>query len=67
MCVCVCVCVSVGMCTRNSFCVRTSEYTCTVEPLYNERLWEQSFGPYTEVAFVEGLFCTQTVHWELGS
>ncbi len=30
--------------------------------LLNRHLWEQGFGPYTEVAFVEGLFCTQTVH-----
>ncbi len=27
--------------------------------LYSEHLWEQSF---TEVAFIEGLFCTQSVH-----
>ncbi len=27
---------------------------------------EQSFDPYTEVAFVEGLFCAQTVHLGTG-
>ncbi len=26
---------------------------------------ELSVGPYTEVAFVEGLFCTQTVIWDV--
>ncbi len=36
--------------------------TCTVEPLYSGHLWGTTFGPYTEVAFIEGLFCTQTVH-----
>ncbi len=27
-----------------------------------DTLGEQTFDPYTEVAFVEGLFCTQTIH-----
>ncbi len=36
---------------------------CTVEPLYiAATLGDQHFGRYTEVAFIEGLFCTQTVH-----
>ena len=31
--------------------------------LYNGHLLgTKCFDPYTEVAFVEGLFCTQTVH-----
>ncbi len=35
---------------------------CTVEPLYiAATLGEHSFGRYKWVAFIEGLFCTQTV------
>ena len=34
-----------------------------MEPLYNGHLWGTMFWPYTEVAFVESLFCTQTVHY----
>ena len=29
---------------------------------YNGYLWGTMFWPYTEVAFVERLICTQTVH-----
>ncbi len=31
-------------------------------PSIMDTFGEQCFGIYTEVAFVEGLFCTQTVH-----
>ncbi len=35
----------------------------TVEPLYIAATFgEQHFGRYIGVAFIEGLFCTQTVH-----
>ncbi len=33
-----------------------------VEPLYSGHPWEQNFGRYIGVAFIEGLFCTQIVH-----
>ncbi len=40
--------------------------TPTVEPFYSGQrpplIGDQHFGHYTEVAFIEGLFCTQTVH-----
>ncbi len=37
-----------------------------MEPLYiAATLGEQHFGRYIGVAFIEGLFCTQTVHWDL--
>ena len=31
-------------------------------PSITDTFGEQSFGRYTEVAFVEGLFCVQTLH-----
>ncbi len=31
-------------------------------PFIVATLGEQNFGRYIEVAFIEGLFCTQTVH-----
>ena len=31
-------------------------------PSITDTFWKQCFGLYTEVAFVERLFCTQTVH-----
>ncbi len=34
----------------------------TVEPLYSIHIWGINFGHYIEVDFIEGLFCTQTVH-----
>ena len=39
----------------------THSYTSTVEPSITS-VGEQSFGRCTEVAFVEGLFCVQTLH-----
>ncbi len=39
-----------------------------MEPLYNGHLWGTIFnGLYTGMAFVERLFCTQTVHLGLGA
>ena len=35
---------------------------CTVEPSIVATLGEQHFGHYIGVAFIEGLFCTQSVH-----
>ncbi len=46
--------------------LRSSHHTLcdpsTMEPLYSGHPWpgEQHFGRYTGVAFIEGLFCTQT-------
>ncbi len=51
---------------RLKFNCDNQHYTTTVEPLYNRHLWEQCFGLYTEVAFVERLFCTQTGTWVPG-
>ena len=34
----------------------------TWNPSITDTFEEQSFGRYTEVAFVEGLFCIQTLH-----
>ncbi len=34
----------------------------TVEPLYSGHPWGTKFCRYIGVAFIEGLFCTQTVH-----
>ncbi len=31
-------------------------------PSITDTFGEQHFGPYVEMAFIEGLFCTQTVH-----
>ena len=39
-----------------------SQHTSTVEPCITDTFGEQSFGRYTEVAFVERLFCVQTLH-----
>ncbi len=33
-----------------------------MEPLYSSHTWGTNFGCYIGVAFIEGLFCTQTVH-----
>ncbi len=39
------------------------ELVHSVEPLYSGHPWGTTFWPlYTGVAFIEGLFCTQTVH-----
>ncbi len=38
------------------------DYLNTVEPSITDTFGEQCFGLYTEAAFVERLFCTQTVH-----
>ena len=44
-----------------------AKFTSTVEPLYiAATLGEQHFGRYIGVAFIEGLFCTQTVHLGTG-
>ena len=32
------------------------------DPFITDTFGEQSFGRYTEVAFVEGLFCVQNLH-----
>ena len=32
------------------------------DPFITDTFGEHSFGRYTEVAFVEGLFCVQTLH-----
>ena len=50
----------------------SSIYACTVShgviimlqwnPSITDTFGEQSFGHYTEVAFVEGLFCIQTLY-----
>ncbi len=40
-----------------------NDFEYTVESLYiRDTFGEQYFGLYTEVAFVEKFFCTQTVH-----
>ena len=37
---------------------------CSIQwdPFITDTFGEHSFGRYTEVAFVEGLFCVQTPH-----
>ncbi len=42
-------------------CVLNSKYSGT-NPSIAATLGEQQFGHYIGVAFIEGLFCTQTVH-----
>ncbi len=42
--------------------ILTPLYSYTVKPSIADTLGEQHFGRYIEVAFIEGSFCTQTVH-----
>ena len=51
---------------RTKLVIHRDLKVCTIElqwnPSITDTFGEQCFGLYTEVAFVEGLFCTQTVH-----
>ena len=45
-------------------CIPFSIYTVHIQwdPFIMDTFGEHSFGRYTEVAVVEGLFCVQTLH-----
>ncbi len=48
---------------RDEEIIQVEDMYYTVEPLYNEHpLGNKVFGLYTEVGFVERLFCTQTAY-----
>ena len=50
------------MCNIGNNCEQVQDMILQWDPFITDTFGEHSFGRYTEMAFVEGLFCVQTLH-----